>query len=160
VVDPYAIILNKLLEKVDPLMDDAIPGLALLVFEGSLPKRSPFLEELCGAIVSLEISSQRHFETTPERHRGTCFFLSPTVQVTMPVAARAAKVLSDLSVAIDHHGSVARASHRLIRTKSLASPPPGQRLQGSGKTDRSSSREMSEQFREGRRPLSHPLGLG
>ncbi|MGB9244873.1 MAG: hypothetical protein WCC03_16095, partial [Candidatus Acidiferrales bacterium] len=70
------------------------------------------------------------------------------------------KVLSDLGMAIDHYRSVARASLRLLRTKCLAILPAGQKLPGFGMTDRSKSREMSEQLREGRGVLSHRLGLG
>src|SRR4029077_16929246 len=99
-----------------------------LVFEGSVPESAPFLEECSSAVVSLEVSRQRFFETTPEHHRCARLFFSPAVEVAMPVAPRAAKVLSDLGVAIDHRRSVAQVFRRRLRTTAPPTLPRVRRL--------------------------------
>ena len=50
-MNPDAIILDELLKEMDALMDDAIPGLALLVFEGIVPERAPFIEQRSSAVL-------------------------------------------------------------------------------------------------------------
>src|SRR5260370_34525874 len=147
IVNLHAILVGEPFEQVDSLVDQAIPGFSFLVFKGSAPERTPFLEERSRAVVSLEVSRQRLFEAAPEHHRRTRLFFSPAIEVAMPVAAWAAKVLSDLGVAIDHRRSVPRVFPRPLRTKAPPTRLQGQRLPGSGKTGRSRSRERSEQLR-------------
>jgi hypothetical protein len=52
-----AIILRESLEEMNALVDQAVPGIFFPVFEGSIPKGTPFLEEYCGGVLSAEVST-------------------------------------------------------------------------------------------------------
>ena len=80
-------------------MEEPIPGLSLAEFKGSIAVCIPFFEKRSSTIFLTEVSTQSLFETATENHRRPCFFFPPPFQVA--VAARAAKVLADLRVAID-----------------------------------------------------------
>src|SRR6202035_4205609 len=86
------------------------------------------------------------FEAAPERHRCTRLFFFPPIEVAMPVAAWAAKVLSDLGVAIDHR-RYAFAFRRPFRRKALPTPSQEQKLRGFEMTDRSARHGMSQRLR-------------
>src|SRR5208337_4777754 len=47
------------------------------------------------------------FERSAKEHGGARVFLLPTIKVAVPVTARAAKVLADLGVGVDHRDASA-----------------------------------------------------
>src|SRR5437016_1531612 len=121
----------------DSLVEEAIPGLAFAEFERSIAVCIPFFEKYSSAILLTKVGTQSFFKAAAEDHRRPCLFFSPPIQVTVAIAARAAKILADLRVAIDHrcHPADRCGTVRCIRVP--PSPPQGQRHRGSGKTGRS-----------------------
>src|SRR5712671_3737183 len=106
----------------DSLMHEAIPGLSLFEFEGTIAVGLPFLEQHCATILFAEVSSQSIFKTAAKSHSRACLLFPPAIEVAVTIAARAAEILADLRVAIDHRSlralSVGR-THRLPRKKVL-----------------------------------------
>src|SRR6266571_397246 len=86
----------------DSLMEEAVPGFSFAVFKGSLAVCFPFLEKHSSAILLTKVGTQSLFKAATEDHRCPGLFFPPPIQVTVAVAARAAQVLTDLRVAIDH----------------------------------------------------------
>src|SRR5271169_4841659 len=86
----------------DSLMQDLVPGISFLVFEGSISKRSPFLEECCGRVFSAEVSAERDLKAPAENHGRTRVFFPPTIEIPVAVAAWTAKIPANLCVAVGH----------------------------------------------------------
>ena len=84
----------------DPLVEEPIPGLSLAEFKGSIAVCIPFFEKRSSTIFLTEVGTQSLFETATENHRRPCFFFPPPFQVTVTIASKAAKILTDLVVAI------------------------------------------------------------
>src|SRR5258708_5917681 len=68
--------------------------------------------------------TQSSFEGATEQHRCTSVFLLPAIEIAMPIAPRAGKVLADLGVAVGHQATCGlsrfageSASQRLAGTK-------------------------------------------
>src|SRR5580698_1001224 len=86
----------------DSLMDQTVPGISFLVFERSVPKGAPFLEEHLRWILPTEISAEGSFKATTEDHRCARIFFPPSIQIAVAIAAWAPKVLTNLRVAVGH----------------------------------------------------------
>src|ERR1700682_5607529 len=123
ITNANTIILDECLEQMDSLMDETVPGLSLFVFERSLAVSLPFLEQHRAAILFAEVSSQSVLKTAAKSHSRASFFFPPAIEVAVTIAARAAEVLADLRVAIDHRNLPARRPvhrlHRLICKRAL-----------------------------------------
>ena len=65
----------------------------------------PFAKQHRSGVVSAEVGGQSLLKGATEQHRRPGVFLFPAVQVAIPVAARAAEVLADLGVAVDHQAT-------------------------------------------------------
>src|SRR2546427_8685767 len=111
----------------DPLLQHAVPGVAVRVPQALLLARRPFAKQDSCRVVAKEISGQGLFEGAPEEHGGPGILLLPAVEVAMSVAARAGQVVADLGVAVSHRvaselfglgaGSADSSSHWLARAK-------------------------------------------
>src|SRR5260221_3124720 len=86
----------------DPLVEEAVPGFSFAVFKRSIAVRFPFPKKRSSAILLTKVGTQSFFKAATEDHRCPCFFFLPPIQIAVTVAARAAQVLADLRVAIDH----------------------------------------------------------
>src|SRR6266436_2168650 len=130
----------------DSLMEEVVPGLSFSVFKRSIAVRIPFLEERSGAILLTKVGAESFLKAAPEDHRCSGLFLPPAIQVAVAIAARAAQVLTDLRVAIDH---CCLPAHRCRPARCIRVPPSlpgGRRRQGFGKSAR------SELYRRSGRP--------
>src|SRR5208282_861912 len=147
-VDP--IFLRELVKKMDSLMERLIPGMALGVIERRIPVGSPFLEQGGCGILAMKVGGQGLFEAPAEDHRGPGILLPPSVEVAIAIAARAAQVLADLRVAIDHLRSPGLVGSR--SAPNTTAPPNRlleRTLQGSERSVRSRSRGKFERRRGG-----------
>src|SRR6266705_906742 len=93
----------------DSLVEEAIPGLTLAEFKASITVCIPCYEKRSSAILLTKVGSQSFFKAATEDHRRPCLFFTPAIQVAVAIAPRAAKILADLRVAIDHR---CRPAHR------------------------------------------------
>src|SRR5713226_2055280 len=121
----------------DSLVEEAVPGLSFAVFKRSIAVRIPFLEKYSSAILLTKVGTQGFFKTATEDHRCPCLFFTPPIQVTVAIAARAANVLTDLRVAIDHHCLLAHRREPSRCNRVPPSLPRGRRRRDFGKSDRS-----------------------
>src|SRR6266403_6091524 len=111
----------------DSLMEEVVPGLSFAVFKGSIAVCVPFLEKCSSAILLRKVSTQSLFKAATEDHRCPGLFFPPAIQITVAVAARAAQVLTDLRVAIDHH---CLPAHRCEPVMCIQAPPSLPRGEG------------------------------
>src|SRR6267154_6755490 len=132
----------------DSLVKEPIPGLPLFVFKRNIAVRLPFFEKRSSAIFLTKVGTQSFFKTATEDHRCPCLFFLPAIQVTVPIAARAAKILADLRVAIDHHCLPAHRRGPSRCNRVPPSPLQGRRHRGSGKSDRSELYKRFGRLRE------------
>src|SRR5216684_8935246 len=109
-------------------MHEPIPGLSLLEFEGSIAVGLPFFEQHSATILFTEVRSQSALKAAAESHSRTSFFFTPAIEVAVTIAARAAEILADLRVAIDHRNRPARSAHRHHRLKRRRALPTRQRV--------------------------------
>src|SRR5260370_40289421 len=123
----------------DPLMKEAIPGLSFAVFKRTIAVCFPFLEKHSSAILFTKVGTQSFFKAATEDHRCPCLFLPPAIQVTVAIAARTAKILANLRVAIDHHCLPAHRCGPVRCNRVPPSRPRGRRHRGFGKSVRSES---------------------
>src|SRR5258708_27667377 len=108
----------------DSLVEDLIPGLSFAVFKRSIAVSIPFLEKHSSAILLTKVGTQSFFKTATEDHRCPGFFFPPAIQVTIARAARAAKILANLCVAIDHHYCLlAHRCEPVMYIRATPSPP-------------------------------------
>src|SRR5713226_2371313 len=104
----------------DSLMEETVPGLSFAVFKRSIAVCLPFLEKHSSAILLTKVGTQSFFKAATENHRCPGLFFPPSIQIAVAVAARAAQVLTDLRVAIDHR---CRPAHRCGRVMCIRVPP-------------------------------------
>src|SRR6266852_4366068 len=114
----------------DPLVEKAVPGFAFAEFKRSIAVRIPFLEKHRSAILLTKEGTQSLFKAAAEDHGCPGLFFPPAIQVTVTIAARAAQVLTDLRVAIDHRCPFAHRRGPMMCNRGLPSPPPGRRPPG------------------------------
>src|SRR5260370_41579475 len=86
----------------DSLMVKAVPGLTLAEFKRSIAVCIPFLEKHSSAILLRKVGTESFFKAATEDHCCPRLFFPPSIQIAVTLAARAAHVLTDLRVAIDH----------------------------------------------------------
>src|ERR1700677_1367169 len=84
------------------LVKGTIPGVTLLVLERAIAEPTPFLEEHCARVFSVEVGTERSLKAPAKNHRRTRVLFPPTIEIPIPVAAGAAEVLANLSVAVRH----------------------------------------------------------
>jgi hypothetical protein len=84
----------------DPLVEEAIPGLSFAEFKRSIAVCFPFFEKHSSAILLTKVGTQSFLEAAAEDHRCPCLLFTPSIPIT--VASGAAKVLANLRVATDH----------------------------------------------------------
>src|SRR5260370_40383162 len=142
----------------DPLMEEAVPGFSFAEFKRGIAVRIPFFEKHGSAILLTKVGPQSFFKTATEDHRCPGLFFPPAIQVTVAVAARAAQVLTDLRVAIDHRCPFAHRSGPMMYSRAPPSPPRGRRHRGFGKSVRSGWYKRSGRPREVYRALFHRPG--
>src|SRR5712692_10492382 len=111
----------------DSLVEEAVPGLSFAVFKWSIAVRIPFLEKHSSAILLTKIGIQSFFKTATEDHGCPGLFFTPPIQVTVAIATRAAKILANLRVAIDHHCLPAHRCGPVMCSRVPPSPPRGRR---------------------------------
>src|SRR5713226_797595 len=121
----------------DALVEEAVPGLSFAVFKRSISVCFPFLEKHSSAILLTKVSTQSFFKAATEDHSRPRLFFPPPIQVTVAIAARAAQILADLRVAIDHRCLAAHRCGLVMYIQVLPSPPRGRKHRGFGKSDRS-----------------------
>src|SRR5712692_7078698 len=132
----------------DSLVEQAVPGLSFAECKGSIAVCLPFLEKRRSAILLTEVGTQSFLKAATEDHRCPCFLFPPPIQVAVAIAARAAKILADLRVAIDHR---CRPAHRCGPVRCIRvppNPPRGRKHRGFGKSVRSELCKRSGLLRE------------
>src|SRR5260370_113875 len=139
----------------DPLVEEAVPGLSFAECKRSIAVRIPFLEKHSSAILLTKVGTKSLFKTATEDHRCPGFFFLPAIQITVAIATRAAQVLTDLRIAIDHRFLPAHRCRTVMCIQEPPSPPRGRRHRGSGKSVRSEWYKRSGRPREVYRALFH-----
>src|SRR6267378_4296024 len=104
----------------DALVEKAVPGFSFAEFKRSITMRIPFLEKHGGTILLAKVGTQSFFKAATEDHRCPGLFFLPAIQITVTVAAGAAKILTDLRVAIDHR---CRPAHLCGPVMCIRGPP-------------------------------------
>src|SRR6266705_4633680 len=139
----------------DSLVEEAVPGLSFAVFKWSIAVRFPFLEKHSSAILLTKVGPKSFFKAATEDHRCPCLFFPPAIQIAVAVAARAAKILANLRVAIDHHCLPAHRCEPVMRNRVPPSLSQGRKHRGFGKSVRSAVYKRSARPREDCRALFH-----
>src|SRR5258708_28462310 len=121
----------------DSLVEEPIPGLSLAECKRSIAIPIPFFEKHSSAILLTEMRTQSLFKTATEDHRCPRLFFLPAIQVAVTIATRAAQVLTNLRIAIDHHCLPAHRRGLSRCNRVPPSPLRGRRHRSSGKSDRS-----------------------
>src|SRR6266702_2007653 len=111
----------------DSLVEEAVPGLSFAECKRSIAVCIPFLEKHSGAILLRKVGTESFFKAATEDHRCPCFFFTPPIQIAVAIAARAAKILADLRVAIDHRCRPAHRCATVMCIRVLPSPPQGRK---------------------------------
>src|SRR5260370_14775748 len=132
----------------DSLVEEAIPGLSFAVFKWSIAVRFPFLEKHSSAILLTKVGTKSFFKAATEDHRCPCLFFLPAIQITVAIATRAAKILANLRVAIDHRRLPAHRCRTVMCIQEPPSPPRGRRHRGFGNSVRSDLYKRSGRPRE------------
>src|SRR6266567_2501318 len=114
----------------DSLVEEAVPGLSFAVFKWSVAVRIPFLEKHSSAILLTKVGTQSFFKAATEDHRCPGLFFLPAIQITVAIATRAAKILANLRVAIDHHCLPAHRCGSVMCIRVPPSRPQGRRHRG------------------------------
>src|SRR5712691_4065111 len=114
----------------DPLVEEPVPGLSFAVFKWSIAVRIPFLEKYSSAILLTKVGTKGLFKAATEDHRCPCLFFLPAIQIAVAVASRAAKILANLRVAIDHHGLPAHRCGPVMCNRAPPSQPRERRHRG------------------------------
>src|ERR1700738_5621849 len=104
----------------DSLVEEVVPGLSFAEFKRSIAVRIPFPEKGSSAILFTKVGPKSFFKTATEDHRCPGLLFAPAIHVTVAIAARTAKVLADLCVAIDHH---CHPAHRCGSVMCIRVPP-------------------------------------
>src|SRR6266849_224864 len=127
----------------DSLVEEAVPGLSFSVFKRSISICLPFLEKRRSAIFLTEVGTQSFLKAATEDHGCPGLFFPPAIQVTVAIAARAAKILANLSVAIDHRCLPAHRRGPMMCNRGPPSLPRGRRHRGFDRNVRSESYKRS-----------------
>src|SRR5260370_454102 len=151
----YAIIPSKCFEQMHALVEEAVPGFSFTVFKRTVVVCIPFLEKHSSAILLTKVSTQSFFKTATEDHRCPCLFFPPPIQVTVAIAARAAKILANLRVAIDHHCLLAHRRGPVMCIQVPPTLPQERRHRDFGKSVRSKLYMRSGRPREVCKALFH-----
>src|SRR5438094_3933032 len=89
----------------------------------------PFTKQRHGWVFMAEISGQGLFKGSAEEHGGPGVLLLPAVEITVAVPARAAKVVANLGIAVDHQAtsdpgrSVSATGESSLQSAADAKPP-------------------------------------
>src|SRR6202158_2969956 len=142
----------------DPLVEEAVPGFSFAEFKTGIAVRIPFFEKHGSAILLTKVGPQSFFKAATEDHRCPGLFFPPAIQIAVTIAARAAQVLTDLCVAIDHHCPPARRWGPVKCIRVLPSLPRRRRHRGFGKSVRSVLYKKSGRLPEDCRALFHRPG--
>src|SRR2546426_10145431 len=97
-----AVVLAEPVQELNPLLQDAVPGISVRVLQALVLAWSPLAEQNGRRVFAEEVGSQGAFEGSPEEHGGPGVFLLPAVEVAITIAAGAGQVLANLGVAIVH----------------------------------------------------------
>src|SRR5262249_1925840 len=141
--DADSIVLRESLKEVDALMQQAIPGISPFVFKRRVAESAPFLKQCCATVVSREIGHESLFKTAAKGHGRASFFFLPAVQIAVAITARAAQVLADLRVAIDHRCLPAHRCEPAMCSRGVPSLLRGRKLLDS---DRSARLDLCRKF--------------
>src|SRR6266704_3690828 len=132
----------------DSLMVKAVPGFAFAVCKRSIAVCIPFLEKHSSAILLRKVGTESFFKAATEDHCCPCLFFPPSIQIAVTIAARAAQVLTDLRVAIDHGCPLAHRCELVMWIRVPPSPPRGRRHRGFGTSVRSELYKRFGRLRE------------
>src|SRR6185437_2933773 len=100
--NPYSVLFRKQMKQMNALLQQSIPGIALAVFQSRILISSPFLIERHSTVLVAKISAKRLLKAAAKDHGGTGVLLLPAVQIAIAVQTRAAEILANLCVAVDH----------------------------------------------------------
>src|SRR6266436_7377232 len=139
----------------DALVEEPIPGFAFAECKGRIAVRLPFFEKHRSAILLTKVRTKSLFKAATEDHRRARFLFPPPIQIPVTIAARAAQILADLRVAIDHR---CRPAHRWGPVMCIRVPPSlprGRRHRGFGKSVRTGLYKRCGRLREDYGVLFH-----
>src|SRR5207302_4049838 len=100
-----AILLAEPFEQPNALLEHAIPGIAMRVFELLILIELPFLKQGSRCVLPQKEGGQSAFKGAPEEHGGPDVFLLPAIEIAMTVAAWAGQILADVGIAIGHEAT-------------------------------------------------------
>src|SRR6266446_802732 len=105
----------------DSLVEEAVPGLSFAVFKRSIAICIPFLEKHGSAILFTKVGTKSLFKTATEDHRCPGLLFPPAIQIAVAIAARAAKILANLTSRLSWSNLRPRAWATAIRPNARAS---------------------------------------
>src|SRR5579863_2044992 len=100
--DNHPLLAHELLEQMNSLMQEPIPGLPLPVLKRSVAEGFPFFEQRFGAVPLFEVSAECLLKAAAKDHGCPGVLLAPAIEIAVAIAARAAQVLADLGIAVSH----------------------------------------------------------
>src|SRR5207245_10611571 len=101
----HAIFLTEAVEQLNTLLEHAIPGVAMRVFELLILIKLPLLKQHRSRVLVEKEGGQSPFKDASEEHGCPGVFLFPAIEITMTVAPRAGQVLTDLGRVVDHEST-------------------------------------------------------
>src|SRR5208283_5059447 len=111
-----AAVLGESLEQLDALLQHAVPGVVARVGQTHILAHAPLLEQHSRRVFTAKKGGDGLFEGSAKKHGGARVFFLPSVEVTVPVTARTAKVLADLGVGIGHRVASAGLEREALET--------------------------------------------
>src|SRR6267154_3861223 len=115
--DANAIVLGKALKQLDALLQHAIPCVVARVGQVHVFAQAPLLVENSRRVFVAKKGSNGLFEGSAKEHGSARIFLLPTIQVPVPVTARAAEVLTNLRIGVGHHDASSRLGRVGLETE-------------------------------------------
>src|ERR1700687_5674055 len=119
--DANPIVPSKALEQLNSLLQHAIPGVIARISEAHFLAHAPLLEENSRRVFVAKKGSNGLFEGSAKEHGSAGIFLLPTIEIAVPVTARAAEVGADLRIRVIHYEASSRSGRVGLETELVES---------------------------------------
>src|SRR2546430_2679318 len=103
-----AVVLAEPVQELNPLLQDAVPGISVRVLQALVLAWSPLAEQNGRRVFAEEVGSQSPFEGSAEEHGGSRILLLPAIEIAVAITAWARQILADLGVAVEHQATSER----------------------------------------------------
>src|SRR6266853_2880339 len=110
-------VLRKALKQLNALLQHPIPRVIARVGQVHVFAQGPLLEEDSRRVFVAKKGSNGLFEGSAKEHGSAGIFFLPTIEIAVPVAARAAEILADLGVGVGRHDDSSRLGREGLETE-------------------------------------------